>query len=329
MSHPGREHGGPDAQGGAAHDFSTNANACGPCPAARDAVAAADATRYPDPTYTALRAALGRLHGVGPQRIVPAGSASEFIFRITAWARACGVGQVQLPRHGYGDYAAAARAWSLQPVDEAASAGEGAARLVWHCDPSSPLGQADHGDPRGLAPGSTVVLDRAYEPLRLTGHAPPQALLERCWQVWSPNKALGLTGVRAAYAIAPVNAQAAVQQLEALAPSWLLGAHGVAMLTAWCEPAAQAWLQSSLPQLRAWKERQAALCASLGWIVLPSDANFFTCRAEVSPMRLAALRAHGIRLRDCSSFGLPGHLRLGVLPPASQDALRDAWEATA
>jgi histidinol-phosphate aminotransferase len=40
------------------------------------------------------------------------------------------------------------------------------------------------------------------------------------------------------------------------------------------------------------------------------------------------LRAHGIKLRDTASFGLPGHVRLGVLPPASQQALRRAWLAS-
>ncbi len=28
-----------------------------------------------------------------------------------------------------------------------------------------------------------------------------------------------------------------------------------------------------------------------------------------------------------ASFGLPGTVRLGVLPPAAQDALRQAWRA--
>ena len=51
-------HGGPDAAGVPVFDFSTNSNACGPCPEALHAVQSADATRYPDPAYTALRAAL-------------------------------------------------------------------------------------------------------------------------------------------------------------------------------------------------------------------------------------------------------------------------------
>src|SRR6185436_202153 len=73
-------HGGPDAQGIPHWDFSTNANACGPAPLAWEAV---DASRYPDPSYTDLRAALAAHHGVTSGRIVIAASASEFIARIS------------------------------------------------------------------------------------------------------------------------------------------------------------------------------------------------------------------------------------------------------
>ena len=309
-----RVHGGPGAQGAALHDFSTNANACGPCPHALAAVQGADATRYPDPASTALRAALAALHGVDAARIVPAASGSEFIFRITAWAASRGAGTVALPAHAYGDYAAAARAWDLAPVPAGAD-------LHWAADPSSPLGV---GDPLSRSAAGVQVLDRAYEPLRLDGAPPPAAALDRVWQLWTPNKALGLTGVRAAYAIAPVGADTA--GLEALAPSWPIGAHGAAMLQAWCSQPVQDWLAASLLVLRDWKARQLALCTSLGWQSLPSDANFFVV-GPVGADVVAALQAQGIQLRDCSSFGLPGQVRLSVQPPASQAALQQAVEA--
>lgn len=104
-------HGGPDARGAVPHDFSTNANACGACPMALQALAQADPSRYPDPRYTALREALGRFHGVAAERIVIAASASEFIARITAAVAQQGGRGVWLPRHGYGDYLRAASAW--------------------------------------------------------------------------------------------------------------------------------------------------------------------------------------------------------------------------
>lgn len=320
-------HGGPDEGGVPLHDFSSNSNACGPCPQALAAVQQADAARYPDATYTLLRAKLAEFHGVKVSRIVLAGSASEFIFRITAVAVQRGARAIWLPPHSYGDYAQAAQAWKLPLL-----AGAQQAQLRWACDPSSPLGGAQAGLDHLLGGDALCVLDRAYEPLRLSGVlALPDTALQEFWQLWTPNKALGLTGVRAAYVIAPPGADAVVAQLDRLAASWPLGVHGVAMLQVWTEPETQTWLADTLPTLRTWKTRQITLCESLGWACLPSEANFFCARpvlpAPLSLLQaLAALRAQGIKLRDTTSFGLPGQVRLSVMPPAAQDALHNVWQ---
>ena len=349
-----RLHGGADALGAARFDFSTNSNACGPCPAALAAVQQVDPSTYPDPAYTQLRTQLAAHHSVDPGRVVVAGSASEFIFRITAWVaqqywaddERQGQGLVSVPRNAYGDYAAAARAWGLQPVGPQLDA-----RLVWCCEPSSPLGGAQPEwpswiieTPQFIEPPDSmepvevkifksipVVLDCAYAPLRLHGSSVLDAQQRaRVWHLYSPNKALGLTGVRAAYAIAPMGMQGAVTELERMAPSWPVGAHGVAMLQAWVRPEVQAWLAETLPTLRRWKARQIELLQALGWTCLPSDANFF-CASPLEPLDLVALlptlRTQGIKLRDAASFGLPGYARLGVLEPAAQDALGAALVA--
>lgn len=318
-------HGGPDALGVPRFDFSTNANAWGPCPQALVAVQQADAAHYPDPTYAALRARLAEWHGVVLDRVLLAASASEFIHRVSAWVARRGPRSVCLPEHSYRDYAAAALAWGLSPVSRARDAG-----LSWACEPSSPLGQAQQGLAALVHEAPVCVLDRAYEPLRLEGSASLQAReLDQVWQLWSPNKALGLTGVRAAYVIAPLQAEDAVAELDALCPSWPLGAHGVALLHAWTEAEVQAWVHTGLDNLRAWKTRQMDLCAALGWSCAPSLANFFCADTGLSAAALThalrALRARGIKLRDAASFGLPGWVRLGVLAPEAQDALREAW----
>lgn len=338
-----RIHGGPDALGVPRFDFSTNSNACGPCPGALAAVQQADASHYPDASYAILRAQLAEFHGVDGQRVLLAGSASEFIFRITACVAQQGGHQISLPPHSYGDYAQAAQAWGLRVATR-----PDAAQLVWACEPSSPLGQAHtlwpqwllkSGAPqdRTVAPagaGSTrvfervdsvpLVLDRAYEPLRLSGTPSlTDAQLAHVWQLWTPNKALGLTGVRAAYAIAPLGWQAMATELENLCPSWPVGAHGVAMLQAWVQPETQAWLADSLQTLRDWKTRQITLLQTLGWDCLPSDTPFF-CARPAPGCDLSALRAAGIKLRDATSFGLPGHVRVSVQPPQAQDALQNA-----
>jgi histidinol-phosphate aminotransferase len=324
---PAAVHGGPDATGAARHDFSTNGNACGPCPQALDALARADAARYPDPAYTALRDRLADFHGVAPSRIHVAASASEFIFRITAAVARHGGRSVNLPTHAYGDYARAARAWGLTSVRE----GE-APSLVWRCDPSSPLGQPVAGLAgfvEALHEEATCVLDLAYEPLRLDGSLElATAQRDHVWQLWTPNKALGLTGVRAAYAIAPLDAGPLAETVEEMAASWPVGAHGVALLEAWSRRPAQEWLAASRETLREWRHRQRLLCEALGWRVQPSAANFFcvVLPGDAEPRLSAAWREHGVKLRDAASFGLDGQWRLSVLPPASQDALRAAVE---
>ncbi len=310
-----RIHGGSDNLGAIRFDFSTNSNAFGPCPTALAAIQRADASQYPDVSYTALRELLAAFHGVDVNRVVLAASASEFIFRVTAMVARRGRRSVALPLHSYGDYAHAAAAHGLE-----AATRQMEADLFWACEPSSPLGTAQenwqsHSD-------AVRVLDRAYEPLRLSGAFTHAHDLHEFWQLYSPNKALGLTGVRAAYAIAPLNAKADIDTMNQLCPSWPIGAHGVAMLQAWTQPDTQAWLATSLETLQQWKMQQTTLCKSLGWTVLPSLANFFVCQAEVD---VVALRQHGIKLRDCTSFGLPGHVRLGVQSPAAQDALHNAW----
>lgn len=319
-----RIHGGTDALGPVRWDFSSNANACGPCPAALQAVQRANAAHYPDPTYTRLRAALADLHGVDPVRVLLVASASEGIQRITGWRWRAGDRHVWTPPHAYGDYAHAASAWGLERVNE-----PGLAPLAWLCDPGSPLGQGESpGAVKALLDEQprTVVLDRAYAPLRLRGDsALSDAQLDRVWQLWSPNKALGLTGVRAAYAIAPLGALRDVAELEALSASWPIGAHGEAMLQAWTTSEVQDWVAASRHTLAGWAGALRATLAAHGWTCAPTDTAY-GCARPPQPIEAAALRAQGIKLRDATSFGLPGWWRLSAQRPEALAALDTALD---
>lgn len=373
----GHSHGGRDAQGVAAHDFSTNSNACGPCPEALQLVQQADPSHYPDPHYTHLRAELAAWHGVAPAQIVLGASASELIHRLLLAAKLAGADQAVVPQPAYGDYARQAQALGMQvqirtheqEVQGAHGPTSGpdshAWAMEWGCNPSSPQGGLDACVPSWLqasgaasADGGAAlgrVLDAAYAPLQL-GQRPTewldhaQQLQSACWQLFSPNKSLGLTGVRAAYVIAPVQPQAApavalwqarLQQLQALAPSWPLGVHGEAMLWAWMRRSVQQWLHKSRAQLQTWKNQQRALLTDLGWRCHASATNFWVAKPlwpefavaattgnQVQAHRyqlLEAMRKMGVKLRETDSMGLPGHVRISVQPPPSQQALADAW----
>lgn len=323
---PLREHGGPDAAGTVRWDFSTNANATGPCPQAMAAVAAADPTRYPDPGYHALRERLAAWHGVARERIVVAASASEFIQRVTAVGALLAPGPVAIPKHAYGDYAAAACAWG-RPCG---TGDEHSATLRWFTDPSSPMGQNSAPPTR---PGAVAtVLDAAYAPLRLQGTSAWDAnASESVFRLYTPNKALGLPGVRGAYAIAPALADWPValwcETLEQAQPSWPLGAHAVALLEAWTDPATQSWLATSRETLGDWTRELRAGLAELN--LQPQDSvTPYLCAGRPSVAEASWLRSRGLAVRDAASFGLPGWMRVSAQPPhalqALLRALRDA-----
>lgn len=315
-------HGGPDAHGVPRHDFSSNQNALGPCPAALAAVQTAPAQHYPDPSYLSLRTELAQFYSVTPAQILIGASASELIFRLSLWQRLHHPqASVYVPPQHYGDYRLAAEQLGLALTPNPTQAS-----LIWLCQPSSPAGQTDPTWPTATPrPKQTWVLDCAYQALQLQPQPTPRH--PALWQLISPNKALGLTGVRGAFCIIPEAQLASAPQLHALSPSWPLGAHGLAMLHAWTQPAVQDWLARSLHTLADWKQRQLQLCTELGWQHQTSLANYFLIRPPqaADQARIAALRQHGIKLRDASSFGLPGWWRMAVLPPAAQSALRSAW----
>ena len=333
-------HGGTDAGLPVLHDFSTNAHPLGPPPAALDAVLRADRLRYPDPAYVALRARLGDWHGVEPERVLPASGGSEAIRRLTLAAMLSGVTRVCVPQPGFGDYAAAAHALGLQVsgYEDAFQLVESLTlpSLVWVCDPNNPTG-ASFGPADWAAvalalgqSGSQLVVDQAYDALRLGGAcALPQAIADGAWRLACPNKALGLTGVRGAYLIGPRDGLW-IDRVAELAPSWVLSAEGQALLEAWTTPTIRHELEASLPLLREWRAAQRSKLAALGFGQIDGGGASFCLAALPSPWHetpeplLAGLRALGIKLRDASSFGLPGLVRVSVQAPEAVDALAAA-----
>ncbi len=344
-------HGGPDNGRPIEFDFSTNANPLLAPPVVLQAVAKAQRHQYPDPSYTAVCTAWAAAADRGSDgaamavsRVLPTAGSSEAIRRLSLAAAQRGRRQVWVPEPGYGDYRAAAQALGL-PVRGYASAqallkglrSDGATALVWLNEPNNPTGASwpaeDWQTVADLAQtqGAWLALDRAYEPLRLFGNDPVPALVaEQCWQLMTPNKALGLTGIRAGVLVAPRSAPAAVLgAVTALAPSWVMSAEGVSMLQAWLLPETQGWMVQARQQLRLWQVRQRLRLDELGWLQLDTVTPFWLARPPVPvadvPRRLELLRDAGIKLRDARSFGLPGWLRLSTQPPAAQDALFAAW----
>lgn len=334
-------HGGSDAGPTPAHDFSSNASPLGPPPELLCAVLAADRRRYPDPAYTTLREHLGADLGVRPERVLPCSGGAEAIRRLSLAAFLSGIREVWVPQPGFGDYAAAAQALGLETrryrsVAELCNGLRQAPVLVWVCEPCNPSGSsltaADWQDLTLAIERSSSVLaiDLAYESLRLDGQSEMHATLQnQAWRLHCPNKVLGLTGVRAACLLAPSTNDAVFLHAQAIAPSWVLSSEGCELLRAWRSQESAEYLRQVQETLRGWRDTQRQLLSELDWQQQSSCSNFWLARppegVPVSDL-LPTLRRRGIKLRDASSFGLSGWLRLSTQNMASQAALRQALE---
>ncbi len=318
-------HGGTDAGPEPRWDFSTNANALGPCPAVLRAVQSADLTRYPDPGYTELRTILAAHHATAPARIAIGAGASELILRLVRAVP----GPVLVLGPTFSEYARCARMEGRTVIeshgpDEFLDRQRRHAGLGFICWPNNPTGAVwPAAFIARAAAGGRLVVDLAYAPLCPAGTIDAGAAAGAA-RLHAPNKAFGLTGVRAAYAVTPADWPA----LDALAPSWVIGPAGVAFLAATVTAAAQTWLAEGRPVLAAWRRALAEGLATCGLEVRESPASFLLARVGDAGAVTRHLRARGLRVRDASSFGLPEWIRVAAAPPEWRAVLLAALAGT-
>jgi histidinol-phosphate aminotransferase len=267
-----------------------------------------------------IRETLAEFHGTTPDRIVVGAGASELILRLIRRR----TGPVHQLSPTFSEYARGAAIVGRRLISshspetflrrQARDIGIGF--VCWPNNPTGDLWPLDFlADAAERAP---LVVDMAYASLCGASHgdAVDKAALN-AYRLYSPNKAFGLTGVRAAYVIAP----RADETLVSLAPSWVIGQAAVNFLEAVTEPAARDWLAQGLPQLRRWRAQLARSLERLGLEVRESPATFLIARTFEASRIAAVLRSQDVRIRDCSSFGLPEWIRASAQPTAAQKVL--------
>ena len=310
-------HGGPDGGPEPLYDFSTNANALGPNPVILEYLRQADPSRYPDPLYHRTHRLLAEAHGVPESHVVVGTGTSELIHRLARWNPLRG--PILLLKPTFSEYARAARALDL-PLFEAGSPEEflrllPQSSLAFLCVPNNPTGEVyPFLEEAAQRAGGALVLDLAYYPLM----EKPFPLPQGAWRLYSPNKAHGLTGIRAGYLLAPMD----LTSFRHLAPSWPVSVYGEALLLGHLDPEAQGWLEESKRELIRLRRLLAQGLRELGLPVRESPANFLLARVGQQATEVARrLRERGIRVRDATSFGLPGWLRLSAQREEAIEAL--------
>lgn len=313
-------HGSTDAGPEPRHDFSSNSNPFGPCPAVLKRVRGADFTRYPDPGYSALREALGAYHRTSADRVVVGAGASELILRLIRHHR----GSVVTLGPTFSEYERCGhlerrRVYHANTPEEFLQLQRTRRALGFICWPNNPTGDLWSLDFVATAARvGRLVVDLAYAPLTSpdTLAAIEQASLAAC-RLYAPNKAFGLTGVRAGYVITPTP----VPTLAHLAPSWVLDRGGEAFLAATVVSVARRWLDATLPRIATARRELVTGLRGLGLEVNEGPSTYVLAHVGAATPVTRALRAEGIRVRDASSFGLTAWLRLSAQPAHSQEAL--------
>jgi histidinol-phosphate aminotransferase len=313
-------HGSTDSLPEPRYDFSSNANALGPCPPALAAIRAADVSRYPDPLYARLREQLAAWHGTTADRIVVGAGASELIVRLVRHFDRT-VLHLAPTFSEYARAAAIARKRLIcAPSPESFLRAQGRHdTLAFLCCPNNPTGEVwDPGFIAMAARRGPLVIDLAYASLCGSAQAAEiEAAAAGAWRLYSPNKALGLTGVRGAYLITPRSARRLVGE----APSWVIGRDAVAMLEASLEQPSRAWLADCIPRLWRWRKQLADGLRRLRLDVRESPATFLLVDVGNGRRVSRRLREAGIRVRDAGSFGLDRWIRLSAQRTHARTAL--------
>ena len=320
-------HGGAPVAAGRVLDFSQSANPLGPCPRVVAAARAAPLDRYPEPEADTLRAALAARLGVPAERVV-VGSGSAELFWLLALAYLQRNDTALVVGPTFAEYARAAHLVGARVVEVVARAEDGfrpdwaavrttiereRPRMVFLCNPNNPTATYfDRAEVEALlahTPG-LLVLDEAFvdfvgEPWDVR----PLLADERLVVVRSLTKDHALAGLRLGYALAAPGVARAVQWAQ---PPWSVNAAAQAAgLAALAEDAHVARGRALAEQAKALLTTELS---ALGWAVLPSAANFLLAEVGDAAAWTRALQGHGIYVRDCTSFGLPRHVRLAARP---------------
>ena len=304
---------------------------------------------YPDPDSTALRTALGALHGIDPARIV-CGTGSGELLTVAASAFAGPGDEVLFVRYGFSLYEIAARRCGATPV-EAPDADYGTdvdallacvnerTRVVFLANPNNPTGtfmsRAELARLHAALPSDVLlVLDQAYaeyvDPADDDGSLELAAQAENVLVTRTFSKAYGLAGDRVGWGTGAPGIIGALNRLRG--PFNLsLTAQGSALAAV----ADQEFVSASRVHNAATRARFVAAIEALGnhgLRAVPSEANFVLVLFEGALSAEAAMTGiaeAGFAVRHLPGQGLPQALRITIGTAAQMDTIADSLRSMA
>lgn len=321
-------------------DFSVNLNPYGPPPGLLEVVRSAPLARYPDMHARAARAAWARALACDPDQLAVGHGAADLFWAI-ARALIAPAERVVIAEPTFSEFRVAAAALGaelLRPygspernhaldLEMLAAAARGA-RALYLCSPNNPTGESIDvvrlgSFARAIAP-TWLVLDRSF--LALSDHADEErtSLPDNVVEVRSLTKEFACPGLRIGLCRATASV---IARIEAQRPTWATSSPALQALV-WCAQA-QPFVRESYARMRADREAVAALLVARGFSPLPTTTTFQLVPVAGGAARFRqALARAGVLVRDCTSFGLPRHVRIAALPQPARERLAAALAVT-
>jgi histidinol-phosphate aminotransferase len=324
--------------------LSSNENPFGASPKAIAAVAEAaqGLHRYPSTDHAALRAAIGDIHGLDPQRLI-VGVGSDEILTLLAMAFAGAGDEVLYPEHGFSMYRIFALSAGATPVvapekdrtvdvEALVERVTPRTRLIYLANPANPTGTVVETAAldrlaNALPPDCLLVLDGAYAEF-YDGYDGGAALVsERPNVVMTRtfSKLYGLGGLRVGWAYA---AKEIIDVLNRIRGPFNMSTVGLAGAEAAMRDRdfAERCLVANAEQ----RVRLTGGLRQLGIACDDSQANFVLARFSDAAQAAAAdthLKAQGILVRRVVGYGFPEALRITVGRPEDNDRVLAALGA--
>jgi histidinol-phosphate aminotransferase len=302
--------------------LNTNENPYPPSPrvlaALGEAMTGERLRKYPDPTGTAFRQAAARVHGVESDNVL-IGNGSDDILTIVTRAFVPEGGLVVSPTPSYLLYRTLAELqgarfqtvpftadWRLPRPWPARRAS-----LTFIANPNSPSGTlVPAAELERLAHEleGPLVIDEAYVDFA-SEHALSLARLPNVVVTRSLSKSYSLAGVRFGYAVARAEL---IQELIKVKDSYNCDALSLAAAAAALQD--QDYLHATRARILATRTRLTEALRGLGFVVLPSQANFVWCQRADRPVKplYEELKRRRILVRYMNYEGYGDGLRVSV-----------------
>ncbi len=304
-------------------DFSVSTNPFMP-PDIKEIMSSTPVTSYPDTYSTLMRHRLSEKLGIDINNIVVGNGSTELI-RLIALCYFRQNEPILIIEPTYGEYEQACRIFNARPLHYRCPEKNGfipdidhiietiqkkRPRAVFLCNPNNPTGKyLKRRDIEKLieaAANSLFVIDEAYV-----------SFVEKKWNsndlikndnvaiLRSMTKDYGIPGLRLGYVVA---CQEIASILSSVMPPW--GVNAVAQQTGIKLLENDKYLEESLQKTREASVFLREQLTRLGFNILATETHFFMIKVNNAATFRRSLLRKGIMVRDCSSFGLPQHIRI-------------------